>query len=99
MAEVIGARRAGCIPRCGSLDEAVDLDVVRRGDEEDAVEAGAPASLRCVFRGEDECRLDDDDGVRSRACDLGYLLRLRGDDGRVNDCVELFDARVVWVEG
>ena len=54
---------------------------------------------RRVLRREDERGLDDDDRVRLRARDLGDLLRLCGDDRRVNDRVELFDAWVLRVEG
>ena len=81
------------------LNETLDLDLVGRSDEHDAVEAGAPASLGRVLRREDQRRLDDDDGMGLRACDPGDVLGLRGDDRGVNDRVELFDARVVRVEG
>jgi len=74
-------------------EEALDLEVVGRGDEDDAIEALTPVGDGAPgFGFEDESRLDDDDGVRVASEDFVGEALLLGDDGRVDDAIELVEA-------
>ena len=82
----------------GSREKASNLNVIRSGYEEDAIEAVAPGLVATgVLRGEEEGGLDDDDGVR--VGDGGELPLLLGEDRGMNDGVQFLDAGVIRVEG
>lgn len=82
-----------------AVEETLELEGFGSGDADDGVETGAPARGAGVRSGEDESGLDDGDGVGIALFEGSDEACLLGEHGRVDDGVELVDARVSGVEG
>ncbi len=97
----LGGKPGTCIGRggAGSGEEARDLLVVRRGDEDELVKPATPAGSGApLVRLKDEGRLDDCDsgGIVSRK--LAQPGLLRGDNRRVDELIELSKAALLKCE-
>lgn len=84
--------------RCGvsgkdAGQHALDLQIVTRGNKDDAVEAVAPVGNRAPrFGFEDQGGFDDHGGARVLGKDLVREALLLGDDGRVDDAIQFGEA-------
>lgn len=71
----------------GAFDKACEFEGVGGGDEEDAVEAGAPGLGACVFCREDQGGFDDGDGVGGGLGERAELAFLFGEHSGVDEGV------------